>query len=424
MKRLVYSPSIKAWVKADSGVVDLSPYIIDCTIKRNIDDVSKAEITFRNPKVTQNGKNRFMFTQHEDENGQVRPVFHPMDPITIVMERVANKPVQVFTGYCDTTPYVQLFPGAAKISASCTLKRLLYTYWDPGLLFVRDFMKNYGWDIGNEGQAVNQRLSTKAENPADKPIKSVNLNDSSIGNLVYATLNEIGGWDPSNIFIQPLPDNIATTVSKLFDEIVQENKNIEESIADVMQKIVGSGSYGALGTINGSSQASTGGGSVGTAPIAAADAPQLLQKLINECNRIANHRTYYSQAHRNGSGGVNQPNKASDGSYYFDCSSFTSYMMNFIGHYGGNMTWAEVSGWFQSSWGKQGKGKYLTVWANPEHVFLEIKDRNGSSKFIGTSSHVEGQNPDSHSPVGHSHTIGWLSSYPTDAFTPKHIPGF
>ena len=164
MKRLVYAPSIKVWVKSDSGVVDLTPFVTECEINRKIDDVSHASVTFRNPKITdESGKNRFMFTQHEGKDGSVRPVFHPMDPITIILERMAGKPIQVFTGYCDTTPYVQLFPGTCRIQASCTLKRLLYTYWDPGLPFTKEFMRNYGWNLSNEGKAVNEQAAGKAE---------------------------------------------------------------------------------------------------------------------------------------------------------------------------------------------------------------------------------------------------------------------
>jgi len=426
MQRLVYSPSIKVWVKTDSGVIDLTPYVTECTVVRKIDDLSHAEIQFRNPKVLKDGKPRFLFTENEytgsDGSTSIRPVFHPMDPITIVLERIAGKPIQVFTGYCDTTPYVQLFPGTARIKASCTLKRLNYTYFDPGLDFVQDFMRNYGWIINvSNGVAVNEKQATKDENPKQVPTSSVKLHDSSIGNLLYAALNEIGGWDNKNIYIQSLPGNIAKVVGGLFDEFAKDNKDVNEEIATLVRQIIGSGSFGAVSP----GQPNIGAGAgTGNSPVVAADAPDLLRQLVQECNRIKIHRTYYSQEFRNGSAGVRQPNQASDGAYYFDCSSFVSYMMNFIGHYGGNMTWAEVSGWFESSWGQRGEGRYLTVWANPDHVFLEIKNNTGGSKFIGTSGYVESQNPDSNSPVGHSHTIGWMSSYPTNGFTPKHIPGF
>jgi len=266
MKRLVYSPSVKAWVKTDTGVVDLSPYITDCMIHRVIDDVSKLELTFRNPKVSgSGGRPRFMFTEHEVD-GNILPVFHPMDPITVVFERIAGKPIQVFTGYCDTTPYVQLFPGVAKIKASCTLKRLKHTYWDPSLPFVNDFMKSYGWIVNpNSGQAVPATdrltgLETQNVNQNTTDINA-NFNDGSIGKLLYAVLNEIGGWDNSNIFIQSLPNNIVSTVYKIFNEFTDENERVNTEIKDFFEKLVGSGSFGtadAAGSNNSNSNSDTG----------------------------------------------------------------------------------------------------------------------------------------------------------------------
>jgi murein DD-endopeptidase MepM/ murein hydrolase activator NlpD len=271
MQRLVYSPSVKVWVKSDSGVVDLSPYVTDCRIIRKVNEKSSAEVTFRNPKVNDlNGKNRFMWTQHEytgpDGVTSVRPVFHPMDPITIVFERIAGRPIQVFTGYCDKTPYVQLFPGLAKITASCTLKRLDYTYWDPALEFSRTFMKNYGWDVGPAGQAVNEKQSIEAEKiTTSKKISAVKLNDSGMGNLVYAVLNEVGGWNPSNIFIQALPRNISNVVSNLFDEFNKDNnKSQVEEVQKLLRDLIGNGAYGNSsaggGQVSGGSTGNPGGG--------------------------------------------------------------------------------------------------------------------------------------------------------------------
>jgi len=258
MKRLVYSPSIKVWVKSDSGVIDLSPYVTECMISRKIDDVSKAEIQFRNPRIRRDdGKVGFMFTQQPytdpKGNASMRPVFHPMDPITIVLERIQGKPIQVFTGYCDTTPYVQLFPGTARISASCTLKRLNFTFWDPALSFVADFLTEYGWIVNKQtGQSQNQSQATAAEQTEDEPIASVKLNDSSIAKLLYATLSEIGGWDDKNIFIQPLPKNLASIVAKLFDEFSQDNKDANKEIGKLIKDIIGAGQFGSgiTGTIN------------------------------------------------------------------------------------------------------------------------------------------------------------------------------
>jgi hypothetical protein len=267
MKRLVYSPSVKIWVRTDFGVINLSPYITECQVNRKIDDTSTFSVVFRNPKVVdENGKNRFMFTEHE-ANGQIGPVFHPMDPITVVMERIGGKPIQVFTGYCDTVPYVQLFPGTAKITASCTLKRLLYTFWDPGLPFVRDFLYSYGWNLGGDGVVRREDppghpINNEYDHLADqgkvpKRFKTNKLNDGGIGALLYATLNEVGGWDDKNIYIQGLPNNLSKIVSNIFDEFTADNKDVNEQVSQVLSDFINNGHFGSAMSTGGPS---TGGG--------------------------------------------------------------------------------------------------------------------------------------------------------------------
>jgi hypothetical protein len=265
MKRLVYSPSVKAWVKTDTGTVDLSPYIVSCRIDRKIDDVSMAEIEFRNPRVNDNGKPRFMFTER-DTGGKILPVFHPMDPITISMERIGGKPIQVFTGYCDSTPDVQLFPGTAKISASCTLKRLKHTWWDPSLPFVEDFLKEYGWELNPANGQVQKHDAIQLDN--QKLSKSVNLNDGSIGNLLYAVLNEIGGWDDSNIYIQPLPSGITSMIAKMYEDMMDENAKVNQEISEFFSNLVGSGSFGTASAGDGSTGGDNGADAATTGPVA------------------------------------------------------------------------------------------------------------------------------------------------------------
>jgi hypothetical protein len=264
MKRLVYSPSVKVWVKTDSGTINLSPYVVNCRVDRKVNEMSKAEIEIRNPRILQDGKPRFLFTQHMGDDGKVGPVFHPMDPITIVLERLSNKPIQVFTGYCDTVPYVQLFPGVTRITASCTLKRLQYTYWDPALPFVRDFMANYGWQLGGNGQVAQgnggptdrdlelERLADSGQ--VGKAIRSSNLNDSSIGNLLYAVLNEVGGWNPGNIYIQPLPKNITSIVANLYEQFDKDNEAQNKEVAKLLKDIIGNGEFGSGSVATGSSE--------------------------------------------------------------------------------------------------------------------------------------------------------------------------
>jgi hypothetical protein len=98
----------------------------------------------------------------------------------------------------------------------------------------------------------------------------------------------------------------------------------------------------------------------------------------------------------------------------FDCSSFVSYMLHFIGKLGFN--YAPSSDEFLT-WGEPGRGQYLTVWtkgpAGPSgHVFFELANSDAANRFVGTASSA---------PAGH--TV-WWHAHTTEGFTPRHIQGF
>lgn len=229
MKRLVYSPQVNVWIKSDTGVFDLSSYVTGFTINRKVNAASTAEVVFRNPKVDMgDGESRFLFTQYKD-GSDYKPMFHPMDPIIITLTRIKGYPVQVFTGYCDTTPYVQLFPGTARLTASCTLKRLLYTYWDPGLPFVIDYLATKGWASQNGGLSnLNEEASIKA-----------NLTDSSIGKLLFDILKDVGNWNPNDIYIQSLPSSqINAIVEGLYTEVTGEAKASFAQMSEFLKKTI------------------------------------------------------------------------------------------------------------------------------------------------------------------------------------------
>lgn len=82
-----------------------------------------------------------------------------------------------------------------------------------------------------------------------------------------------------------------------------------------------------------------------------------------------------------------------DGSFYdddphdgFDCSSSTSFVLWKFGLLG--VSQAQVSGWFES-WGEPGRGKYLTVHAAEDHVWIEF-NMDGAYHRFDTSPHGEG----------------------------------
>lgn len=254
MKRLIYSPKVTAYVKSDLGIVDISEYIVSGSVTRRINAVSSAELVLRNPN--------FRFTQQivaTEGERTLTPLFHPMDPIVITLTRVKNHPVQVFTGYIDQSPYVHLFPGTCTLTASCTLKRLLHTWWDPALSYSLSFLQNYGWAQKTDGTLINvlaeeATLSKEDKLPLseNKPSESA-ATDGSFGRLLEATMEHVGGWDFKNIHIGELPDSVIPTVTRLFNEFKKEQKveKVQDEWHSFLKKIIGDGSYGGGSVTNG-----------------------------------------------------------------------------------------------------------------------------------------------------------------------------
>lgn len=138
MQRFVYSPKAFVYViSKNEGAINLSDFVVSGEVHRKVDQLSTATVTIRNP-------NR-QFTKPGT------PTFLPMDLITIFLQRLPGAPIQTFTGYLDSAPYFQMYPGTCTLTASCTLKRLQYTYFDPGTPFTRYFMAKYGWISTDNG---------------------------------------------------------------------------------------------------------------------------------------------------------------------------------------------------------------------------------------------------------------------------------
>lgn len=248
MKRLVYSPKIEAYIKADTGIYDISEYITNFTIDRKINQVSTAELTLRNPykKWTNNS-----YTDPITGQPRIGPIFHPMDPITILLTRLENHPVQVFTGFCDSTPYLQLFPGTVNIRASCTLKKLLYTYFDAGLPFMREFLSLYGWEPTENGAIVHPTAENNALNHSKESLGGVRFGDSGIGELLYHVLHEIGGWPDETIYIEEMPSSVVNLISNLFDLFKAEDETASQELNELLHNIIGTATQGTGGEPSG-----------------------------------------------------------------------------------------------------------------------------------------------------------------------------
>lgn len=244
MRRLVYSPKAFVYVKDQEGRIhDLTNYVTAGSITRRIDQVSSANVTLRNPNK--------IFTAHVGQNGIARPLFTPMDPITIFLQRARDRPVRVFTGFLDQTPYLQLYPGTVQIKASCTLKRLLYTYFDPALPYTSTFLTTYGWTPLGDGSAVsgdayNEWLELDKLDPLAAP-QEKSGKDGSLANLLYATLKHIGHWNTNDIYVEALPENVFSRITSLAEEFARDNEESKTKFNELLKKLAGSSSYGNQG---------------------------------------------------------------------------------------------------------------------------------------------------------------------------------
>lgn len=230
MKRLVYNPHVDVYIKADTGIYDISPYVTNCTITRRTNQVSSASVTFRNP----NFKWTNFKTKQPDGSMAEGPVFHPMDPIIITLTRLRDRPIQVFTGFCDTTPYLQLFPGTCTLEASCTLKRLEHVYWDPGLPFVWNYLISRGWQIDKALGGI-AKLAQEAKNLSE----TKTLTDGSIGGLLNDILIDVAGWKPDTVFIEELPKDLVAIVEKLFMDIDNADTEARDEFFDLLHQMIG-----------------------------------------------------------------------------------------------------------------------------------------------------------------------------------------
>lgn len=207
MRRFVYSPAVSAYISTEFGFIDVSDDIISGEVTRRINALSSAKLVLQNP------------------NRKYLKKIKPMDRIVIYLKRI-HQPVLVFSGYIDRSPYDQLYPAPVTLTASCTLKRLLHTYWDPGLPFVTKWLGSYGWEY-----------DTGTGTMIDPARNLYNLDYSGgLGHLLRVVMNDVGGWPigppttktPSTVHVMALPKTfIDRTKGLLKNETLVAERNQE-----------------------------------------------------------------------------------------------------------------------------------------------------------------------------------------------------
>ena len=228
MQRVVYAPEVFAYVYTSQGNwIDLSPDIISGSISRKVNQVSTATLLLQNtpdPNDTLNPNRVYM-------GGQITP----MDRITIYLKR--DYPVQVFSGYIDLAPYWQPYPRPVQIEASCTLKRLEFTYWDPGLVAVVDILTSLGFSFGPGGQSAGY-IQMDPKLYAGRPQPDITVGgetDSVVADtgfiaLLKFLLEDVGQWNPNGVFIEPLPPSWIDKALNIYQQAINDENALKTSL--------------------------------------------------------------------------------------------------------------------------------------------------------------------------------------------------
>ncbi len=178
MKTLVYSPDVRIYIARGTKQYDVSADVVAWSVRRVENSVSSLVFRLSNKAVPGNPK-KLRYNQ----------LFERMDRVVVWLKRIEW--VQVFSGYLDSVPHVQLYPGTVNFRASCTLKRLLHTWWDPGLPAS---MNIFDQPTQAQIELANGELAL----------------DQGIGSLLRRLLVLVGNWDAKNIHIQRFPVGFLT----------------------------------------------------------------------------------------------------------------------------------------------------------------------------------------------------------------------
>jgi len=202
MKTFVYSPDIRVQIATENGMeFDVSADVVRGTLLRAENSAS----TFVCELANKSG-------QYTKDGG----LFNRMDRITVYMKRVNW--VQVFSGYLDTVPFAQMWAGNVNIKATCTLKRLLYTYWNPNLAQSRIIFNQM--NIAPGGVDIQGRTSL----------------DAGLGDLLGNLICWVGGWSPQNVHIQDFP---LTFFAALEQEFLKVDRNADATARDFKTMLLG-----------------------------------------------------------------------------------------------------------------------------------------------------------------------------------------
>lgn len=218
MAVFMYSPGVKIYISTqNNGIIDVSGDVTQGTLVRRSDGVSSFTFSLQNP-----------FRKYAG-------IFTPNDRIIVMMKRISW--VRVFTGYLNQVPLVTAWPSTVQMTASCSLKRLQYWFWDPGL-------------------PQSQNMIAQAMSSAK------NADDGGTAAAVLAVLQNVVGWPATNVHIAGMPQGWSTWAYKIAQQIKADTASAD-ALAQQFYTALGAGGI-VGGTTGGGVTATSGALKAGT----------------------------------------------------------------------------------------------------------------------------------------------------------------
>lgn len=169
LKAFIYAPQVRIVIAHGLLEYDVSPDVVRCQLVRPENSAATLFFTLHNKglRYTPPG---------------LAPFFSRMDRVVVYMKKTSW--IQVFAGYLDKVPYKQLYAGEVNFKATCTIKRLMHTWWDPALPQSASLLNQLGANFSIDG---------------------LGQTDSGMGSMLQRILVNVGGWNIANVHIQNFP---------------------------------------------------------------------------------------------------------------------------------------------------------------------------------------------------------------------------
>jgi cell wall-associated NlpC family hydrolase len=210
----IYAPQLKIYVETGGNLLNknVKPQVLDVS-----DDVVRGRLTRRVDGVSDL---QFTLTNNRRKYDQV---FTPNDRVTVLMKRVTW--LRVFTGYLNSVPLMTGWPRDVDLTASCSLKRLQYWYWDPESAYTQQMIMNAL--SAARGSGMNS--------------------DGGMTNVVLSVLKEVVGWPESKVHIAKIPDDWFKTAYKIAEAVDKSAQESDDLAQQFFQSLGGAGTVGSPG---------------------------------------------------------------------------------------------------------------------------------------------------------------------------------